>query len=730
CHPWGGPDNAGVKNSTAAPDGSTTYSCQWDAASEWDILPGQDVAVMYVEPDGDRVINVFLESAPDVGVEKWSEGSGQVMPGGPVVFTIRYRNDGEAVAETLTLTDTLPAGTTYVSDSSGATPIIDGDQLIWTLGPLGPGEAKQFQLVLSNSAEAGDSLRNEAEVYTLYDGDEGNNYAEAEVHVADSQPDLYVDKGADPGDPAPGQTFLYNINYGNNGPVASGTVTLTDTLPAGVSVVSWYAESGYELWSEVSNAAGQLVLQAPSIPGEWGDTLYLRVQVDAGVEVGTNLDNQVEITTAADADAENNASKIQIQVSEARWDAGIYKHFGYGQLVPGREINYNLHFRNHGNMAAQTWVTDTLPMGTTLVDVQRRMGPDTVPFPPEAVDGRSIAWNIGTMEPGQWYNLEVRLRIDDDVDPGTVLKNCAEIAISGNDDNAENDSACVSDAVHLPGANVRISKRVWWNDEDRQLEYNIQLENIGTATLQQVTITDTYPISTTFTGDWWHWFWQGIEFSQDDAERQLVWTFERLEPDWSTGVAFRLELDDAVVGVQGLAFTNTVAVPVSGDVYPDDNMATAVAYSGPDLFAEKWVSEGEIMPGKRITFTVRYGNANQWPWGMSDSTSARLTERLPAGMTFVKATWPDGNENTPFFQDPASGLIIWDEGSFGGDERRLFYLVVDLDGDLEPGDVLTNTLEITQIPALDIDPNPDNNTFAFTIQFPLIDLYLPMMLRR
>jgi len=30
----------------------------------WDLLPGQDVAVRYYEPDGDTVINVFQVPAP------------------------------------------------------------------------------------------------------------------------------------------------------------------------------------------------------------------------------------------------------------------------------------------------------------------------------------------------------------------------------------------------------------------------------------------------------------------------------------------------------------------------------------------------------------------------------------------------------------------------------------------------------------------------------------------
>jgi hypothetical protein len=60
CHPWGAPEGAPEKYSSAAPDGSAPYSCQWDPVSEWDIQANQDVAVMYIEPDdADRIINVF-----------------------------------------------------------------------------------------------------------------------------------------------------------------------------------------------------------------------------------------------------------------------------------------------------------------------------------------------------------------------------------------------------------------------------------------------------------------------------------------------------------------------------------------------------------------------------------------------------------------------------------------------------------------------------------------------
>ena len=309
------------------------YACDFGAMG-WDLLPGHDVGVSYQEPDGDRVINVFKEPAPNVRVEKWAEGSGQVMPGGPVIFTLRYRNDGDAEATTIYLTDTLPVNTTYVADSSGVAPTIGAGWVAWTLGPLGPGEEAQFQIVLNHTANPGDWLFNQADIWTLYDDDPGNNHAEAEAYVVtDGElPDLYVNKNPNPGDPAPGQTMLWEINYGNNGPVASGPVTLVDTLPDDTSIVYWFSENGYDLWVDQSTA-DQFILEAPTVPGNWGDRIYLWVLVDGGVPVGTQLTNTVEITTANDSDPGNNwHQRNDVWVGEPRWDGFFDKDLWLGAV--------------------------------------------------------------------------------------------------------------------------------------------------------------------------------------------------------------------------------------------------------------------------------------------------------------------------------------------------------------------------------------------------------------
>jgi uncharacterized repeat protein (TIGR01451 family) len=319
------------------PDGGSFYC---DFTGMWDILPGHNVAVnYYIEPNTDRVQTHFREPAPDMRVEKWAEGSGQAMPGSNLVYTLRYRNEGNAAAGTIVLTDTLPPNTAYVADSSGETPTVGGGQVVWTLGPLDAQEQEQFSLVLSNNADLGDMLTNQADIATLYDFNEGNNHAEAGIQVVAGQPDLYVNKNREADEPSPGETMLYRIDYGNQGPVASGPVVLTDTLPQYTTVVTWWSQNGYDLWAEQSRN-GELVLTLPSIPGNWGDQLYLRVQVAPDAPLDTELFNRVEIYTAGDSNTDNNQSERSDWTRERRGNASIHKEFGWGKTVPGGEGEY------------------------------------------------------------------------------------------------------------------------------------------------------------------------------------------------------------------------------------------------------------------------------------------------------------------------------------------------------------------------------------------------------
>jgi len=723
CMVWvdDGPDDIEVPG--VAADGGH-YFC--DFSGMWDIEQGQDVAVQYTEPDGSEVINVFEEPAPDMRVEKWSEGEGEA--GGPAVFTIRYRNEGEAEAETVLLTDTLPAGTSYITDSSGFPVSVGGGLVVWSFGPVAANDGGQFQILLSNTASSSDTLHNEADIYSPHDDHEWNDHAETESHVGAGQPDLHVNKNANPRDPAPGQTFLYEIDYGNQGPVASGPVVLTDTLPEDTTIVSWYSDNDYDLWSEVMADESQLVLTAPTIPGNWGDRIRLRLQVSDTITYGTQLTNTVQITTAGDSNPGNNWDmNDDVRVNPPRWNMYLNKEWGGGQLVPGKKIRYNVYYNNSGNVATQAWLTDTLPEGTTFLTATRWTGYGEVPVKPSYVGEGIVVWDVGLLEPGDWSNLDFYLAISPTVAPGTAITNCATIAMDQPDSWPSDNTKCVVETVRAPGPNLRVRKEARWDSEDR-LDYSLRFENLGTTRMEDIWITDTYPVSTTFNGDWWVEWGPWITITHDAASRQLIFWVEDLSPGNTAGTRFRADVDAAIEGVQGLIFTNTVEAPWPGDVYPGDNTAVEVAYAGPDVYVEKRVSGGEPGPGETVTFTVEFGNRNNG-WSSDNRYGSRITDTLPAAMEFITAT--AANDPTqPWKPDAIDGnTLSWGWGTMWSNSTWYFDIIVRITDTVGAGAVLTNTIEAYGDSPDDVEPTYDNNVSFAIVTMPGAEIYLPIVMR-
>jgi len=61
CFAWDAPDWIVHKKDSVTPDGSDPYTCAWDPDTEWNIRPGQNVAVAYYTPGGGRIVRLFSE---------------------------------------------------------------------------------------------------------------------------------------------------------------------------------------------------------------------------------------------------------------------------------------------------------------------------------------------------------------------------------------------------------------------------------------------------------------------------------------------------------------------------------------------------------------------------------------------------------------------------------------------------------------------------------------------
>jgi len=740
CHAWGAPGGAPNKESTAAPDGSVPYLCQWDPVTEWDILPGQDVAVMYREPDdGDRVMNVFEEPAPDLEVHKWSDG--QPAAGSNFAYWIEYENRGEIDATDVVLTDTLPLDTSYVADSSGVPANVNGQVITWSLGTVPVDSQARFLLVVAVAPGASGTLHNEAEIYTLYDGDPWNNSTDRDDDIQPVDVDLGVDKWNESDNPAPGYDFTYRVEYRNHGNTGSGIVTLTDTMPLSTTFVSWYAHD--PLWNMVGVVGRQAVFTRPVIPGDSGEELFLTLHLSDTVRQGTTLTNEVDIaTTNETGDLGNNSRTHTMDVQDPRLEIGVDKRFNEGTTVADHDISFRVHYRNHSNTPAYGVVlTDTLPAGTTFVtstiEVWQNGDWRDVPFPPALTTPSHVVWDVGTLDPGEDHDMRVTLHINPGVAAGTVLTNAVDIAptmiVTYEDDYSPNDHAEASVTVRAPGPNLMIVKDGHWQGGPPwEIEYDLSFYNIGTTRIDTFTITDTYPLSTTFN---WGDLWWGdpITFTHNPANRQAIWQVgDSIRPGDNGGGRMTVNVDPSVG--RGRILTNVIEVTVPpGDVSTDDNTYVDVQTTGPDLYAVKTAPSPWVEAGETLTFTLRYGNqARRWADQTDQSGTVYVTDTLPAGLEYITSTmrWCGGPDCPYVTPDFVGDHLVFDVGPQGDDGWNEIYLTVRVTDTAQMGDAFTNSVTIASSnPISDIEPYTTNNTDSFTVSLRKYDIYLPLVMR-
>ncbi len=590
CSVWeeGGP----WQSFEVEPNGGS-YLC--DFSEDWDLRPGHHVGVSYREPDGDQVINVFREPAPEVGIWKWNT-SGHARPGGVVVYGVEYSNNDDGTAENTTVVDTLPASTSWAGDTSGVTPDIGvGGVITWHLGDLEGHSSGSFLVTLDvdGSVVTGTDVIGEncATITTTTPGDSNpdNNgpVCTEPVDVWDDDVEVGVDKWPDLGDPTAGQEFEYHVNVCNNREAAAGPVWLTDTLPLSTTFVSWRSEFGETTyWTERITTGGQVVLYAPGLPGGTCEELRLRLLLDPDAVMGTTLENAVEVFASGDVEPSNDYRiNTDARVSAPRYDIELSKSVHNAVSVPGGWVNYFVDYRNQGNSATHVWITETIPGGLAY-DYARWGGGDqpdaNEPLPDPTIEGDQLVWDLGVLPVSESRWFHIQMDISDTLSAGEVITNCATAGITATDETPWDNVDCAATTLYEPGhPNLYVTKRVenyqpGWDT----VHYRVEFGNHGDEPVYNVHLTDTLPAGTSLE---WHGIeWWGGPYTDTATADELQVVFERIEPGWRGSIDLGARLDDPNVRLRW--YTNTVEIDTpADDANPADNVFQAVAFSGGEV---------------------------------------------------------------------------------------------------------------------------------------------------
>jgi uncharacterized repeat protein (TIGR01451 family)/uncharacterized delta-60 repeat protein len=203
----------------------------------------------------------------------------------PVTFSVGITNYGPAGATNIVVTDVLPAGFTYVSDSCGCATATNGT-LSFNLGTLQAGSGKAFSFVAVPDAVG---LYTNTITATANQPDpNSNNVSVASLLISPDTADVGVSLAAAPNPVGIGGQITYSISVNNAGPSPAANVVTVDSLPAGFTAQSITASSG-----TFTNSNGAVIWTVPSL----GASAGVSMTIVGNALLGGILTDSVNVTS-------------------------------------------------------------------------------------------------------------------------------------------------------------------------------------------------------------------------------------------------------------------------------------------------------------------------------------------------------------------------------------------------------------------------------------------------
>jgi uncharacterized repeat protein (TIGR01451 family) len=296
-----------------------------------------------------------------------------------LTYTIQVTNAGPDSADSATLADTIPTGTTFVSLGAPtgwncSTPAVGAVGAVHCTDDvsLAVNVVQTFTLVVHVGASVapGTFINNTATVSSAtFDPNDENNSATVSNVVGAAGADMGVTQTVGSETVVAGRDVVYNIHVTNAGPAAAVKASLSDMLQGTLTFVSLSAPSGWNCSTPNVGDGGSINCTKASFAAGGVADFTLTAHVPANTQDGATFENTTQVgTDTADPNDENNNSLTIFNVASCISGASVVSNADTGtgslrqailDLCPGGTIAFDI---------TQVSSPITLTSGELLID--------------------------------------------------------------------------------------------------------------------------------------------------------------------------------------------------------------------------------------------------------------------------------------------------------------------------------------------------------------------------
>lgn len=660
--------------------------------------------------DNSSTTSTNVTPSADLSVTK--TGPATVERGANATFTIVVTNNGPSAATSVTLTDVVPTGTTFVSLSqtngtafSCTTPAVGaGGTVTCSAASLASTSSATFTLTVNVGAGAPSPITNTASASSaISDPNAANDSSTASVNT--TLVNLTVTKSG-PASATAGTDLTYSLTLVNSGTIAGANVSLNDVLPTGTTFVSLSQTSGpaFSCTTPAVGSAGTVTCTIASLaintPAAF--TLVARLQPSA---TGPNVVNTATAsTTNVDpTPADNTASATTAVATSA--DLSVTKQ-GPASATAGTNVTYTVNVTNNGpSDATSVTLVDTPPTNATFVSATQNSGPTFSCTTPAVGATGTVTCSIAMLPNGSSADFTLVFAVSPDA-AGSVA-NTATVSSATNDPNSANNTSTVT-AAGVASADLAVAKTGPATvPAGTTATYSVTLTNNGPGTATTVVLTDALPPNTTFVSATQN---SGPAFNCTTPAAGATGTITCTAASLTTGAVANFTI------VLALSPTATASSPLSNtatisSATPDPNASNNSSTVASDVtvaadLAVTKVGPAGVASGASITYTITAMNN-----GPADATGVTFTDVIPTGTTYTSVSQMTGPTFTcNSLAVPVTGTLSCSAGSFPRGATATFTLVVATSPSTTGA--IVNTVTITSSTP---DPLPGNNSATSSV---------------